>query len=96
METSINNAKQFLGLIKNGVFDQIKPNPNIQKRFTSIQPNESISPESGELNFDQYEGQVIMIRGLDQGGWIYSAEVIDTAGPILSAVIEKLFQPSNH
>lgn len=51
-------------------------------------------PESGELNLNQYEGQAIMIQKLDQGGWIYSAEVIDTAGPILSAVVEKLFLPS--
>lgn len=97
MNTSTNNAKQFLGLIKEGVFDQIKPNPkpDIQVRFTSNQPQESLPPESGELNLNQYEGQAIVIRGLDQGGWIYSAEVIDTAGPILSSVVEKLFLPSN-
>jgi hypothetical protein len=32
-----------------------------------------------------------MIRGHDGGGWIYSAEVIDEAGSILTAVVQRVF-----
>lgn len=36
-----------------------------------------------------------MVRGHDGGGWIYSAEVIDQVGPILTAVVQKVCgQPS--
>jgi hypothetical protein len=31
-----------------------------------------------------------MVRGVDSGNWIYSAEVIEVARPILSAVVERL------
>lgn len=95
MKTSNNNL-QILGLVQDQVFKQLHPisKLNVQLRFTGNQPQESVPPESRELNLAEYEGRAIMIRGVDQGGWIYSAEVIDTAGPIFTAVVEKLFKPS--
>ncbi len=32
-----------------------------------------------------------MVRGYESSKWIYSAEVVDQVGPILAAVVEKLF-----
>jgi len=32
-----------------------------------------------------------MVEGRSGGGWIYSAELIDTGGPILSALVQKVF-----
>jgi hypothetical protein len=49
-------------------------------------------PETGEIDLTPYEGQAIMVRGVSGDGdtWIYAAEIIDTAGPILTAVVERL------
>ena len=35
----------------------------------------------------RYEGRAIMVQGHDGGGWVYSAQVVDHAGPILTAVV---------
>lgn len=52
---------------------------------------ESVPPETEELNLTEYEGKAIMARGHNSGGWIYSAEVIDQADPILTAVVQQVF-----
>jgi hypothetical protein len=51
----------------------------------------SVPPETAELDLSVYEGKAIMVHGHDGGGWIYSAMVIDQAGPILTAVVRKVF-----
>ncbi len=44
------------------------------------------------LVLTEYEGKAIMIRGHGGGGeWIWSTEVIDVAGPILTETVRKLF-----
>lgn len=48
-------------------------------------------PEGKEIDLSPYEGKAIMVAGRLEGGWIWSAEIVDAAGPILSAVVEKLF-----
>ena len=55
--------------------------------MTGIPMQAAVSPESEELDLARYEGRVILVRGHDGGGWIYSATVIVKAGPILSAVV---------
>jgi hypothetical protein len=55
-------------------------------RLTRTAPNAAQSPESGEIDLKDYEGRAIMVCGYDQGAWIYAAEIIDTAGPLLSAL----------
>lgn len=85
---------QFQGIIENGKFQQLMPKPRQGKRarFTSITPQGARSPESGELRLGQYEHKAIMIEGVNQGGWVYSAQVTDNAEPILTAVVKKVFQ----
>lgn len=87
------HESQFLGIVQDGMFQLLMPEPapTGTPRFTSIRPQEARSPESGELVLSAYEGSAIMIRGDDHGGWIYAAQVADTAGPILTAVVRKLF-----
>jgi hypothetical protein len=52
---------------------------------------EARPPETGELDLSPYEGSAILVRGRDSGGWIYSAEVIDHASPILTLVVRRVF-----
>ena len=51
----------------------------------------SIPPEVQEISIKKHEGKAIMVKGRYSGGWIYSTEMIDLAGPILSALVRKVF-----
>lgn len=86
----MNGNIQFLGIVQNGIFQLLIPHRE-SVRLTGIQMQEARPPETGELNLTEYEGQAVMIRGHDSGDWIYSAEVIDQAGPILTMVVQQVF-----
>ncbi|MCM1565350.1 MAG: hypothetical protein NC238_05275 [Dehalobacter sp.] len=90
---SINENNQFLGIVKNGQLQLLQPEnlAGNSVRLTRIQMQEAQTPESVELDLTEYEGKAIMIRGQEGGEWIFSSEVIDQAGPILTAVVKKLF-----
>ncbi len=91
--TNMNGNDQFLGIVKNGAFQLLAPHrpSGDSVRLTGIQMQESVPPETEELDLTKYEGQAIMAHGHDGGGWIYSAEVIEQAGPILTMVVQKVF-----
>lgn len=79
----------FLGIVREGEFLPLAPSTlfGAPVRLTGIPMQAAVSPESEELDLARYEGRVILVRGHDGGGWIYSATVIVKAGPILSAVV---------
>jgi hypothetical protein len=84
--------EQLLGLVQDGKFMPLNSSFALPIRLTSIQMMEARSPESGELNLTGFEGEVIMVSGRGGGGgWVYSARVIDRAGPILTAVALRVF-----
>ena len=89
------NAKEgLLGIVKDGHFYVLTPHggEGSMVRLTAISMQVPVSVESGELDLTRYEGQAIMVQGHDGGGgWIYSAQVIDQAGPILTAVVRQVF-----
>lgn len=91
-ETGMYDQDQFLGIVEKGNFRVLSPAPSlVPLRLTSIPMQAAVSPEVEELDLDQYEGSAIMVCGHDSGGWIYSARVIDQAGPILTAVVLEVF-----
>mgnify|MGYP003379488150 FL=1 len=89
----MNGTFKVMGLVQNGRFRLSVPSGRAELvvRLTSISPQAGVPPETGEIDLSPYEGIALMVVGADQGAWIYSAEIIDTAGPILSAVVERLF-----
>ena len=87
----MNGNDLFLGIVQDGKFHSLSPK-TASDRLTNIQMQEARSPESGELDMTEYEGSAIMVRGHDGGGWIYSAEIVDKAGPILTAVVREVFR----
>lgn len=97
-EEIMNGDNQFLGIVQNGEFQLLLPDPGPlgrSVRLTSIAMQEARPPESGELDLSAYEGSAIMVHGHDGGGWIYSARVIEQAGPILTAVVQHIFAPES-
>jgi hypothetical protein len=89
----MNNNDAFLGIVQLGQFHILTPSrvAGSSVRLTRIQTQAAQPPESKEIDLAPYEGQAIMIRGDASGGWIYSAEVIDQAGPILTTVVQQVF-----
>ena len=90
----MNGALQLLGVVQDGEFKALAPNRGgigLPVRLTGIAMQESVPPDSRELVLADYEGKAIMISGHDGGSWIYSAAVIDHAGPILTAVVRQVF-----
>jgi len=81
-----------MGVVQNGKLRLSVPSgrPDAFVRLTRIAPQAAMAPEGDEIDLSEYEGSAIMVTGDDKGAWIFSAEVIDKAGPILTAVVERL------
>jgi len=81
-----------LGIVENGRFSILMPRPQCcTVKMTRISKPASIAEElvaSHEINLSEYEGKAIMVTGAfpEHKGWLYEANVIDQAGPILSEV----------
>ena len=86
----MNGENQFPGVVQDGKFAPI--GAGAPERFTTIAMQAALPPESGELDLTPYEGKAGMICGHGgDGGWVYSASVVDEAGPILTAVVYQVF-----
>ena len=83
----------FVGIVENGEFRSLWPVQSAigTTELTSIRPQEARSPESGKVDLSEFEGKTIAVQGNDQGGWIYSASVIDAGGPIITALVQHVF-----
>lgn len=88
------NNEEYIGIVKDGAFVVLSPESvaDMRLRLTRAAMQASFPPEHEELDLTEYEGKAIMIRGHGSGGeWVWSTEVIDVAGPILTETVRKLF-----
>jgi hypothetical protein len=89
--------EKFLGIVENSRFSILMPRPQCcTVKLTRISKPASIAEElvaSHEINLSEYEGKAIMVTGAlpEHKGWLYEANVIDQAGPILSEVVKETF-----
>lgn len=65
---------KLLGIVRSKKFVELMET-GVQHRLTTIAPQMAVSPESGELPLDTLEGKIMTVHGLDQGEWIYSAQI---------------------
>jgi len=89
----IDDADLFLGVVEGGEFVVLMPRQPLSSilRLTTIPMQAAQPPDSAEVDLTKYEGCAIVVLGRDGGGWVYSARVIDQAGPIFAAVLVQLF-----
>ena len=82
----------LVGVVEDGEFlPLLKGGPRGgASRLTRMPMQAARSPESEEIDLLPYEGRVILVRGHDGGGWIYSGQVIAEGGAILSALFRLL------
>jgi hypothetical protein len=85
------NLITILGVVRNGGFVPLEPADATGSRLTNIAMQEATGPEAGELDLLPYEDNALLARGYDSGGWHYSAELIDEASPLLTAVVLWVF-----
>lgn len=90
----------ILGIVQGGLFRPSVPSGREQTyaQLTQVEPQAAIAPEAEQIDLSPYEGKAVMVNGLDQGSWIYTAKIVDVAGPILTAVVERLtgLSPGKH
>jgi len=86
---------QFIGTVEKGKFIMLVPRPAfpVVVRLTGISMQEARPAESAEVDLVPYEGKVIFISGHDGGSWIYQADILDSGGPLLKALVQKAFNP---
>ena len=83
----------FIGMVENGTFKILLPK-NISSdslKLTSIGMQMAVPPETGEIKLTKHEGTAIAVQGHYGGGWIYSAKVVDTGSPIVTALALQVF-----
>ena len=82
----------YLGVIEGGMFYPVRSRHFTLggARLTRIPMPAARSPESDELSLWEMEGRAVLVSGHDGGGWIYSAEIVGKAGPVLSALVRFL------
>ena len=89
----MNGDNQFLCMVKDGKIIVLYPESEAGNvvRLTKMPLQAALPPEAQEISVKKHEGKAIMVEGRYSGGWIYSTEMIDLAGPILSALVLKVF-----
>lgn len=65
-------------------------------RLTAAPASASEGPESAEIPLHEYEGLVVLVRGIDSGEWIHAATVIEAEGKIGSIVAALLLGGKEH
>jgi hypothetical protein len=89
---------KFLGIVQDGRFAILAPRHQCcTVKLTRIERPASIAEElvsSHEIKLAEYEGKAIMVTGVlpERKGWLYEANVIDQAGPILTEVVKESFK----
>ena len=98
IDWSVLDMEKFLGIVQDGRFSILMPRPQCcTVKLTRISKPASIAEEltaSHEINLGEYEGKTIMVTGVlpDHKGWLYEANVIDQAGPLMTEVVKEVFR----
>ena len=84
------NGDTLLGIVEDRAFQRLSPGEGTA-RLTRMGMQEAMPPETEEILLDDYEGRALLVGGHDGGDWIYQAEIVEAAGPILTMVVTQVF-----
>jgi hypothetical protein len=89
----MNSSEIYIGLVEMDRFKVLSPKTDsCSVRLATIQVQAAQTPESAEVNLKKFESSAIAVHGVLSSDWIFSANVIDTAGPIVTALIRKVLK----
>lgn len=89
--------EKLLGIVQDDRFSVLLPRSQCcTVKLIRIARPSSIADElaaSHEIDLAELEGRAIMVTGVlpERKGWLYEANVIDQAGPILTEVVKETF-----
>ena len=90
MNTSEDASKEVLGMVVGGQF--ISANTGKPIKVTEAQMQEAIDPAAKLVDLAKFEGKAVLITyQLSDSNFLWGSNVVSTAGPILTAVVRKLF-----
>jgi len=94
LEERLAEQGALLGLAQDGELHILAPASSAggTARLTQIRMPEAASPESGEIDLQPHEGRVLVVRGLDSGGWVYEAEIVEQGGPLLASIVRLVYR----
>ena len=89
----MNGSETYIGFVQMNSFKVLSPETeSASVRLTTIPVQAAQTPESAKIKLEEFEGSVIAVQGDLSGDWIFSANVIDTAGPIVTALVRKVLK----
>lgn len=85
----------LLGIVRDGRFNVLLPEDGAGTvaRLTTLQMQAGQPLENGMLNLAGFEGQALLVTGQLRDDWVYQAQVVEQAGPILTLVAGRMFAP---
>jgi methylaspartate ammonia-lyase len=87
----MDNNIQFLGIVKDGRLHIFVPRTESAEAVRLTEDSMVVGREIVEMDICKYEGMAIAVKGYGGGDWVYSAEIIDQAGPIVAVLLAKVF-----
>jgi hypothetical protein len=90
----MNPKHQYLGIVEAGRFKLLMPDSVAggSRRLTTMRMQEAQPAELDEIHLDEHDGQAIMVSGYADEVWIWSAEVIEVAGLILTVLVKQMLE----
>ena len=90
--------QRYLGIIEAGRFKLLMPDAiaGTHRRLTTIRMQNAQPPELDEIHLDEYDGNVVLVGGYADEDWIWSADVIEVAGPILTILAKQMFEKTHN
>ncbi len=86
----IQETEEALGIVVNAQFISADTRKPIE--VTGAQMQDAIDPRAELIDLSKYEGKAILIScQRNDGSFLWGSNVVDTAGPILTAVVKKVF-----
>ena len=86
----IQETEEVLEIVVNAQFisaDTCQP-----VEVTGAQMQDAIDPHAELVDLSKYEGKAILIsRQRNDGSFLWGSNVVDTAGPILTIIVKKVF-----
>lgn len=94
----MNQKHQYLGIVEAGQFKPLGAGAVVggARRLTTMRMQEAQPPELGEVHLGEYDGRAILVSGYADGTWIWSAEVVEVAGQILSLLVKQIFEKTQN
>lgn len=94
MDSSHRFTHQYVGVVEGGRFILLLPEPDAgsHRRLTTLDRPTLQPPELDEIHLDESEGQVVMVTGEADSQWIWSAQIVEVAGPIVTALAKALLR----